>query len=113
MRPFCAQVMRTTSRVIEAVEEFLNQRRMELQEFQGADASEKEETQKLLDKLAGVKLGALTSWSELGLDGLDEVELVLAIESHLDVSLSDDEFHSIHGVADAVKVLAKYAPKMQ
>ena len=104
---------RTTSKVLEAVTEYLSQRRLELEEYAAADIAEKEETSELLAKLANVKVGANTSWSELGLDGLDEVELVLAIEAHLQVQLTDDEFHSIHSVADAVSVLDKYAPKMQ
>lgn len=111
MRSFCA-VARTTSKVLEAVTEFLDQRKMELEQYEAADVAEKEETRALIEKLAKVKLGATTSWSELGLDGLDEVELVLAIESHLGLTLTDDEFHSIHSVADAVKVLEKYAPQV-
>lgn len=112
-RAFTSVVERTTGKVIEAVTEYLTQRRLELEEYAAADIAEKEETNELLEKLANVKLGATTSWGDLGLDGLDEVELVLAIEAHLQVELQDDEFHSIHSVADAVKVLEKYAPKMQ
>jgi len=84
---------------------------MELQQYDAVDPSDKAETQELIKKLTNVQLEEEAPFASLGFDGLDEVEIVLAIESQFGVTLSDDEFHSIHSVADAVKILDKYAPK--
>lgn len=88
-------------------------RREELQQYEPVDAADKEETVKLIEKLSQAKIDALTTWSSLGFDGLDEVELVLAIEHALGIQLPDDEFHSIRSVSDAVKVIEKYLPKRE
>jgi acyl carrier protein len=84
---------------------------MELQQYEAVDPSDKEETQELIKKLTNVQIEENEPFSALGFDGLDEVEIVLAIESQFGTTLSDEEFHSIHSVADAMKVFEKYAPK--
>ena len=101
----------TPFKVEEAVQNFINLRRQELEEYEAVDAADKEETAKLIETLAKSKIDVNTTWASLGLDGLDEVELVLAVEEALGITLSEDEFHSIHGVADAIKVFDKYALK--
>ncbi len=84
---------------------------MELQQYEAVDPSDKEETQELINKLTNVQIEEEAPFASLGFDGLDEVEIVLAIESQFGITLSDEEFHSIHSVSDAMKVLDKYAPK--
>ncbi len=100
-----------SSRVISAVEEFIKSRKSELEHYEAVDPADKEEVHELITKLSEARASKETSWSSLGFDGLDEVELVMAIESSFGVTLEDDEFHSIHSVEDAVGVLSKYAPK--
>jgi acyl carrier protein len=101
----------TAFKVEEAVQDFVNMRREELEQYQPVDEHDKQETVQLLEKLTQAKVDSNTTWASLGFDGLDEVELILAIEETLGVHLPDDEFHSIHSVADAVKVIEKYLPK--
>ena len=110
VRLFSGQVD-MTSKVLASVQEFINVRKAEFEQYEAVDPADKEETKALIEKLDSVRPDLNTTWASLGFDGLDEVEVVLAIESSLGVTLSDDEFHSIHSVSDAVKVLGKYAPK--
>jgi acyl carrier protein len=111
-RGFCSKSpLSTSSRVLDAVREFIDLRTLELEQYQAVDPSDKEEVEKIVSQLKAAKPTEHTSWSELGFDGLDEVEVVLAIESKLGLTLPDDEFHSIHSIADAVKVCDKYLPR--
>lgn len=98
-------------KVQEAVQDFINLRREELEQYEAVDEADKEETIKLIQQLKESSVTEATTWSALGLDGLDEVELVLAIEQALGVTLPDDEFHTIRSIPDAIAVFAKYTPK--
>jgi acyl carrier protein len=100
-----------SGRVIAAVEDFVKTRKLELEHYEAVDPADKEEVRQLIDKLSSAEPSRETTWASLGLDGLDEVEMVMAIESQFGVTLEDEEFHSIHSVEDAVRVLTKYAPK--
>ena len=94
----------------EAVDEFINARRLELERYQSANQPDGEQASELLRKLSSVDLGDSTSFPSVGLDGLDEVELILMIESKLGITLSDSDFHSIHSIADAVRVINRAVP---
>jgi len=98
-------------RIFDAVGEFINVRRAELEQYEAVDPTDKEETQKLINQLIGTKVDSETTWASLGFDGLDEVEVVLAIEQALGITLPDEEFHTIRSVADAVEVFSKYTAK--
>lgn len=50
-----------------------------------------------------IHLGA--SLSELGVDSLDLVELVLELEGELGVTISDEEAERLHTVADVLRLL--------
>lgn len=101
-----------SQKITQAVQSFVDTRRVELEQHEAADAADKEETTRLIASLKNAKIDNSTVWSALGFDGLDEVEIVLAIEEALGITLSDDEFHSIRSVSDAVEVFSKYTAKL-
>ena len=101
-----------SQKITQAVQSFVDTRRVELEQHEAADAADKEETTRLIANLKNAKVDNSTVWSALGFDGLDEVEIVLAIEEALGITLSDDEFHSIRSVSDAVEVFSKYTAKV-
>ena len=98
-------------RIKEAVENFLNVRKSELQQYEAVDPSDKEETEKLIKVLEGAQISPESTWASLGLDGLDEVELVLSIEESLGITLPDEEFHKVRSVSDAINMFSKYTAK--
>jgi acyl carrier protein len=110
LRQFSSKVS-PAPRIKEAVENFLNVRKSELQQYEAVDPSDKEETEKLIKVLEGAKVSPETTWASLGLDGLDEVELVLSIEESLGITLPDEEFHTVRSVSDAINVFSKYTAK--
>lgn len=105
---WCSNKVSPATRIHEAVRDFINVRRSELEQYEAVDQADKEETRKLIDQLMGARVDEDTTWASLGFDGLDEVEVVLAIEQALGITLPDEEFHTIRSVADAVKVFSKY-----
>lgn len=109
-RSFSANVS-PAPRIKQAVENFLNVRKSELQQYEAVDPSDKEETDKLIKMLENAQVSSETTWSSLGLDGLDEVELVLSIEEALGITLPDEEFHTVRSVSDAINVFSKYTAK--
>jgi acyl carrier protein len=109
-RPFSTQVSPAT-RIHEAIREFIDLRKSELEQYEAVDSNDKEETQKLINQLSNSRISEETTWASLGFDGLDEVEVVLAIEQALGITLPDEEFHTIRSVADAIMVFSKYTPK--
>lgn len=46
--------------------------------------------------------------NDLGLDSLDEVELLMAIEDEFAIEMPDSEVEKIHTVDDAVKYIASH-----
>lgn len=49
-----------------------------------------------------------TSLEELHLDSLDVVELVMAAESELGVTIPDEQFAAFHSVSDVLRYLAEH-----
>jgi acyl carrier protein len=94
-------------KIREAVDEYVKLRKSEAKEYNPSVPSDK------------VKMGAIdtsstetsselpSSFASMGLDGLDEVELVLTIESKFGITLSDEDFHAIHSVSDAIRIIDK------
>ena len=109
-RVFSTQVS-PAPRIHEAVREFIDIRKSELEQYDAIDSADKEETKKLIQQLTDSSVTDETTWASLGFDGLDEVEVVLAIEQALGITLPDEEFHTIRSISDAIKVFAKYTPK--
>jgi acyl carrier protein len=107
---FATQVS-PSARIHDAIREFIDLRKSELEQYEAVDTNDREETQKLIDQLSYSRITEETTWASLGFDGLDEVEVVLAIEQALGITLPDEEFHTIRSVADAVNVFSKYTPK--
>lgn len=54
------------------------------------------------------KLARSASFEELGFDSLDEVELVVAMEEHIGLELSNSDAEKIHSVVDAIQVFYDY-----
>ena len=48
-----------------------------------------------------------TSFTELGADSLDTVELVMELEEEFDVNIPDDEAEKIQTVADAIRAILR------
>ncbi len=101
--------------IIDAVKSFNEMRKHDLSAEltqKGADASEteKKNAEEMVKKL-NAAVTETSQWRDFGFDGLDEVECVLTIEDALGVRLPDEEFHAIHGVPDAIQVIAKHGSK--
>lgn len=45
---------------------------------------------------------------DLGADSLDITELIMAIEEHFNINISDDEVQNIHTVQDAINHIKNY-----
>lgn len=54
------------------------------------------------------KLSRSASFEELGFDSLDEVELVVAMEEHTGLEISNNDAEKIHSVVDAIQVFYDY-----
>ena len=52
-----------------------------------------------------------TSWSDLGMDSLDTVELVMRIEEEYSVEIDDADASSIKGFADLLDLIEKKLSK--
>ena len=50
---------------------------------------------------------ALFYFGELGIDSFDAINVLFAIESEFDISVSDDEAKSLRGVGDTVQGVEK------
>ncbi len=48
-----------------------------------------------------------TSFTELGADSLDTVELVMELEEEFDINIPDDEAEKIQTVADAIRAILR------
>lgn len=56
----------------------------------------------------GVELKADSSFSELGFDSLDRVELVMAVEDKFDISFADDiQIETVQQLIDEIERLMK------
>ncbi len=82
-------------------------RKSELKKFNPSIASTRSKTEAIDTTSAEFSFEPSASFTSMGLDGLDEVELVLTIESNFGITLSDEDFHAIHSVADAIRIIDK------
>ena len=57
------------------------------------------------------KLSRTASFEDLGFDSLDEVELVVAMEEHLGLDISNQDAEKIRGVMDAIQTFHDYYVK--
>ena len=57
------------------------------------------------------KLSRTASFEELGYDSLDEVELVVAMEEHIGLDISNQDAEKIRGVMDAIQIFHEYYVK--
>jgi acyl carrier protein len=68
-------------------------------------------TEKVLDLIASTKrlpreqVSLNSTFQELGLDSLDAINLIFAVESQFDISVPDDVANSIHSVPELVEKL--------
>lgn len=60
------------------------------------------------DKINPSRINRQSSFEELGLDSLDVIEVVVALEENLNVTLSDDEALRVLSVLDAITVFSKH-----
>ncbi|KAK4683484.1 NADH dehydrogenase (ubiquinone) 1 alpha/beta subcomplex 1, acyl-carrier protein, partial [Tremellales sp. Uapishka_1] len=66
------------------------------------------EVLKSFEKVDGGKLSATSAFtSDLGLDSLDSVEVVMAIEEEFGIEIPDAEADSITTVSEAIEYIAK------
>ena len=54
------------------------------------------------------KLNRTVSFEDLGFDSLDEVELVVAMEEHLGIDLSNTDAEKVRSVMDAIQIFYDY-----
>lgn len=55
-----------------------------------------------------VQVSTSSSFKDLGLDSLDTVELVMAMEEEFGIEIPDDDADSIHSVENAVEYFANH-----
>ena len=53
------------------------------------------------------KITPCSTFGELGIDSFDAINVLFAIESEFDISVSDDEAKSLRGVGDTVQGVEK------
>lgn len=62
----------------------------------------------IADRVKGLKVEDIdnsTPLTELGADSLDSVEIVMSIESHYKISISEDDFENLQTVNNIIKFL--------
>ena len=69
------------------------------------------ETLKSVDKCNKSKLNVNSTFVDIGLDSLDQVELVCALEDIFEIDLPHDEALKIVGVQDATRIFNSYLSK--
>lgn len=55
------------------------------------------------------KITPTASFKEIGLDSLDAVEAVVAIEEILGIELTDEEAFKVNSISDAVTIFSKHS----
>jgi acyl carrier protein len=75
--------------------------------LESPSAAEKQSLENFKKLSSSLPTDDATTFTLLGLDGLDEVELVMALESEFGITLSDEDFHKIHSIEDALKVFSE------
>ena len=81
-------------------------RKNEMELLESPSAAEKQSLENFKKLSSSLPTDHATTFTSLGLDGLDEVELVMALESEFGITLSDEDFHKIHSIGDALKVFS-------
>ena len=103
------------SKVFAAVNAYKSERSREilgdLQAKGSAATAEETKAQNAIVSLLSQEVTDKSLWRDFGFDGLDEVECMLTIEDALGLSVPDEEFHGVHGIEAALRVVEKYAPK--
>ena len=61
-----------------------------------------------IEKLSGTAITAQSTWAELGLDSLDQVEVVMQLEEEFMVDLYDPDAVRITSVAEAVEAFSNF-----
>ena len=61
-----------------------------------------------IEKLSGATITAQSTWQELGLDSLDEVEVVMQLEEEFMVDLYDPDAVKITSVPEAVEAFSNF-----
>ena len=59
------------------------------------------------DAAKAAAITASTTFEELGIDSLDGIQIVFALENEFDVSIPDDAAKSIRGVSDIAEGMEK------
>ena len=90
-----------------AFDDYMKLRSSEINEYEPTSSSDRTETGSNDSCSSQIDVRVTESFASMGLNGLDEVELVLTIESKLGITLSDEDFHAIHSVADAIRIINK------
>ena len=117
VRPSLRSFSTSKETVVNAVRSFVQHRKHEIaseltQKGSLASDQDKKAATDSLAKLSA-EVHENSKWSELGFDGLDEVECILTIEDALGVRLPDEEFHMIHSVPDAINIVSKHLASKQ
>eukprot|EP00343_Euplotes_focardii_P011228 CAMPEP_0205831130 /NCGR_PEP_ID=MMETSP0206-20130828/43158_1 /ASSEMBLY_ACC=CAM_ASM_000279 /TAXON_ID=36767 /ORGANISM="Euplotes focardii, Strain TN1" /LENGTH=113 /DNA_ID=CAMNT_0053135461 /DNA_START=21 /DNA_END=362 /DNA_ORIENTATION=+ len=60
------------------------------------------------DKVDNDSVTADVKFSDLGLDSLDSIEVVMAFEDEFTVEITDDDAEKIQSTADAIKYIAEH-----
>jgi NADH dehydrogenase (ubiquinone) 1 alpha/beta subcomplex 1, acyl-carrier protein len=63
---------------------------------------------KNFDQVDGSKVTAATKFIDLGLDSLDVVEVVMAIEDEFAIEIPDQEADKIQSITDAVEYISSH-----
>lgn len=60
------------------------------------------------DRLVGVEVNLRSSLSELSIDSLDWVELVMKLEEEFGISISDEDAEQILSIEDAIRYIRRF-----
>jgi acyl carrier protein len=113
-RQFASLSLETERKVFGAVQAYKDERSREIfgdLQAKGDSVSEEEKlrtTEQL--RLLSAQVTGSSQWKDFGFDGLDEVECLLTIEDAVGIRVPDEDFHAVHGMEAALKIVEKYAP---
>jgi len=116
----CRQLLRrftvnaeVKAKVFSAVRAYRDERKREIvNDFQAKGENATEDDKKTHARqmdLLSREVSDETQWKDFGFDGLDEVECLLTIEDAVGIRVPDADFHGVHGIEAALKIVEKYA----
>ena len=108
--PVWGQIWRTQSLTSQNVKNFWNKNSSDNEAIEFVE-SKVFEVLKAAAKCDHAKLSRTATFEELGFDSLDEVELVVAMEEHLGLDISNADAEKIRGVMDAIQIFHEYYTK--